>query len=443
MFKLKTTVKFDALLFISMLTSCIIGLLMIFSYVWRNLFSGSTVFVWKQLIAFCLGLGGIFFIIKIDFRHLRKYAYIIYGFFLGLLVMVLLMGNVVRGSRSWFSLGYFSFQPSEFMPLGLIIVLAKYIEIQKEWRSSKQLFICLLYTLLPMSLILLQPDFGTSLVFIFIFFGMVYLGGAQLRYIVSLLLAGGIAVFISLFSTFVQLNMKSGGDNKFGLSVIKIFGNFNRTLIILIIFYSVLIITYLLIKKIFKNFSFKNIGFIFFPIALGILLSFGIQHFLKDYQRERLIVFLNPNIDPLGTGYNIIQSEIAIGSGKLLGKGILSGTQSQLGFLPEQHTDFIFSVIGEELGFIGAGLILGLLFIIVWRGISIINQARDKFSSLLATGIVCMFVFHTILNIGMVMGIMPVVGVPLPLVSYGGSSLITHMLAVGILLGIHSQRFIY
>ena len=398
MFKLKTTTKFDALLFISMITSCIIGLLMIFSYVWRSLFIGSTIFIWKQLIAFCLGLGEILLIIKIDFRHFKKYAYIIYGFVLGLLVMVLLIGNVVRGARSWFSLGYFSFQPSEFMPLALIIVLAKYIEIQKEWKSSKQLFVCLLYTLLPMSLILLQPDFGTSLVFIVIFFGMVYLGGAQLRYIISLLLVGGIAVFISLFSTFVQLNVKSGGGNTFALSVIEVFSNFNKILMLLFIFYSVLMIGYLLIKKIFKKFSFKNIWFIFFPIALGILLSFGIQHFLKEYQRERLIVFLNPNIDPLGTGYNIIQSEIAIGSGKLLGKGMLSGTQSQLGFLPEQHTDFIFSVIGEEFGFIGAGLILGLLFIIVWRGIAIINQAKDKFSSLLATGIVCMFVFHTILN---------------------------------------------
>ena len=163
-------------------------------------------------------------------------------------------------------------------------------------------------------------------------------------------------------------------------------------------------------------------------------------HFLKDYQKMRLTVFIDPNVDPLGSGYHIIQSKIAIGSGMLFGKGLFGGTQSQLNFLPENHTDFIFAVIGEELGFIGAAIILTLYFILLYRGIKIAGVARDNFGALLATGITTMMSFHLLVNVGMTAGIMPVTGIPLPLMSYGVSALTTNLLSLGILLNIYMRR---
>jgi rod shape determining protein RodA len=167
-----------------------------------------------------------------------------------------------------------------------------------------------------------------------------------------------------------------------------------------------------------------------------------IDRFLAEYQRKRLLVFISPDIDPLGAGYNIIQSKIAIGSGGILGKGFLGGTQSQLGFLPERHTDFIFSVIGEEWGFVGVVILLLLYAIIVSQGIHIADGSRDIFGTLLATGITGLIGFQAIVNIGMATGIMPVVGLPLPLVSYGGSSLVMTMTSLGILLNIKLRRFL-
>jgi rod shape determining protein RodA len=163
-------------------------------------------------------------------------------------------------------------------------------------------------------------------------------------------------------------------------------------------------------------------------------------HFLKDYQKMRLTVFIDPNVDPLGSGYHIIQSKIAIGSGMLFGKGLFGGTQSQLNFLPENHTDFIFAVVGEELGFVGAALILILYFILLYRGIKIAGIARDNFGTLLATGITSMLTFHVLVNVGMTAGIMPVTGIPLPLMSYGVSALTTNLISIGILLNIYMRR---
>ena len=163
-------------------------------------------------------------------------------------------------------------------------------------------------------------------------------------------------------------------------------------------------------------------------------------HFLKDYQKMRLMVFLDPNVDPLGSGYHIIQSKIAIGSGMLTGKGLFEGTQSQLNFLPENHTDFIFAVVGEELGFIGATVLLLLYLIVLWRGILIALDASDVFGRLLAIGVTSMFAFHILVNVGMTTGIMPVTGIPLPFMSYGVSSLTTNLLAIALLLNIRLRE---
>lgn len=181
----------------------------------------------------------------------------------------------------------------------------------------------------------------------------------------------------------------------------------------------------------------KLLGGIF---AAGLICSPILWHFLKDYQKMRILVFLDPNVDPLGSGYHIIQSEIAVGSGQIFGKGLFEGTQSQLDFLPENHTDFIFAVVGEELGFIGVVFLLLLYFLLLWRGIRIAQDASDTFGMLLAVGITSMLAFHVLVNIGMTMGIMPVTGIPLPLMSYGISSLTTNIMAIAVLLNIYMKK---
>jgi len=163
-------------------------------------------------------------------------------------------------------------------------------------------------------------------------------------------------------------------------------------------------------------------------------------YMLKDYQRERLLVFVNPNVDPLGAGYTVIQSKIAIGSGMFFGKGWLSGTQNQLNFLPERHTDFIFSVIGEQWGFFGSSILIALFIILIYRGLKIAHETTDSYGKLLAIGIVSLLAFQIIVNIGMTIGLMPVVGLPLPLLSYGGSSLLTTVVSIGILLNIGMRK---
>ncbi len=174
--------------------------------------------------------------------------------------------------------------------------------------------------------------------------------------------------------------------------------------------------------------------------AAGIAAMPVLWHFLKDYQKMRIMVFMDPNVDPLGSGYHIIQSKIAIGSGMLFGKGLFEGTQSQLNFLPENHTDFIFAVVGEELGFVGAAVLLLLYLVVLWRGVQIARDASDIFGRLLAVGITSMLAFHVLVNVGMTMGIMPVTGIPLPLMSYGVSSLTTNVLAIALLLNIQLRK---
>lgn len=175
-------------------------------------------------------------------------------------------------------------------------------------------------------------------------------------------------------------------------------------------------------------------------VLLGFLSMPFFWHFLKEYQKKRLLVFINPNLDPLGAGYTIIQSKIAIGSGHIFGKGWLSGTQNYLNFLPERHTDFIFSVVGEEWGFFGSMILIMLYFIVIYRGFLIIQQTPDLYGKVIATGVVTLISFQVIVNIGMTIGLLPVVGLTLPFISYGGSSLIASMIAIGILLNVGMRR---
>ena len=318
-------------------------------------------FVQRQGISIIVDIALAAFLMNFDYKILQRYGNHFYVFNLILLILVMLVGQTALGAQRWIALGPISIQPSEFSKLIMIIALAAMMEKRGKIQSLADLAPIAGYVFVPFLLVLKQPDLGTSLVFLAIFFGMIFVAGIRLRILFGI----------------------------FGLGL----------------------------------------------AALPVL-----WHFLKDYQKMRIMVFMDPNVDPLGAGYHIIQSKIAIGSGLLFGKGLFGGTQSQLNFLPENHTDFIFSVVGEELGFVGCAILLLLYLIVLWRGIKIAQNASDAFGRLLAVGITSMIAFHVLVNVGMTMGIMPVTGIPLPLMSYGVSSLTTNIMAIAILLNIQLRR---
>lgn len=374
MFNRRFLQNFDYTLFIAVVLVIIVGLITISSASpvtsseRGSFFSGN---VNKHLVYVALGAVLMAVIIFLRSEDLAKYRRVLYIANLAMLAAVLVAGHTAFGATRWIQIGGFQFQPSEFAKLLMIITLADFLA-RREGRLSRfrDLLPVLAYVGLPMLLILLQPDLGTSLVFIAITVGMLYVAGAR-----PLLL---------------------GGLTAFGLGGVGawIWGH----------------------------------------------LRYGIWIPLEGYQINRLTIFLDPWSDWAKDGYNIIQSQIAIGAGGLWGKGLYSGSQSRLHFLPEQHTDFIFSVLAEEAGFIGVVVVLALYFVILYRGLRIAGQARDLFATLLGAGIVSMLVFQIMINIGMTSGIMPVTGLPLPLFSYGGTSMITTLAAIGILLNIWLRR---
>lgn len=431
-------IKFDYWLFIAMIVVVLFGIIALFSLVYKNPGNIYTGIVIKQTGAFWVGLLGILFYLQFNYPTLKKYALPFYSFSIILLILVLLIGTKIRGVRSWFMAGSLSFQPSELAKLAFIICMAKYIEGTSSWETWKDLRGPFFFFCLPVLLILFQPDFGSTLVFFPVALVMLYVGRGKAKNILVIASVAAIASIVLLARMYLELK-----GNPLPDFVRNFFSNPGFIAVFLLSVFLLLFVVYRLLKYLKYPFKIKSLLGMLGIIALGVAGGSLFESFLKEYQKKRLVVFLDPYIDPLGAGYNIIQSKIAVGSGGLFGKGLFSATQSRLGFLPEQHTDFIFSVICEEFGFAGGLLLLIFLGIIVWRGLIIVSQARDEFGALVATGIVTMFAFHIFLNIGMTLGIMPITGVPLPLVSYGGTSLLMNMFAIGILLNIRMKRFYY
>jgi rod shape determining protein RodA len=285
----------------------------------------------------------------------------------------------------------------------------------------------------PVLLILSQPDLGTASVYIPVFLAMCFMAGVPVRYLVLALGVGGLSII------FTVLPLWESNILKHQIPLIRILTDIRFTLIALV---SLGIVTVLAMigRLMFKAKYYYWIAYVAGILAVSLFGSLGASHVLKEYQIMRLIVFLDPNVDPLGSGWNIIQSITAIGSGGPFGLGFLQGTQSHYRFLPQQSTDFIFSILSEEWGFFGGLLVFSLYTLIIVRGLIIIRKTENNFGSLIATGIVCMYFFHFIVNIGMVMGMMPITGIPLLFLSYGGSSLWTAMAAAGILMSINMRR---
>jgi len=356
MSRLLRRVNMDGPLLGGLLLICGFGLVVLYSAVGENLE------LWlQQCVRLGIAIAALFIMAQLPPDVLRRWTPWGYLFGLGLLILVLVLGEVGQGAQRWLDLGI-RFQPSEIMKLAVPMIAAWILHDKQLPPGIGQLLIVAILVLVPTILIGSQPDLGTALLVAAAGFTVVILAGMSMRLIALL-------GFLSLPSAYVLWN-----------------------------------------------------------------------YFMQGYQKQRVLTLLNPDSDPLGAGYNIIQSKIAVGSGGLFGKGWTNGSQAQLEFLPERDTDFIFAVMGEELGLLGVLSLLGLYMFVVGRGLYIAIEARDSFSRLLAGSISLTFFVYVFVNTAMVTGLVPVVGIPLPLVSFGGTSMVTIMAGFGILMSIQTHR---
>ena len=321
----------------------------------------------RQLAYAIAGAVALIVVALFDYRHLRSLAPVIYGATaVGLIVVLTPLGTVAKGARRWVDLGFFQAQPSEVAKLAVIVILATYLAERKGDIRAVDVAISVALVAVPAGLIFLEPDLGTTMVFVALTGALLLIAGAKIRHFVALCALGIVALLAAM-----QVDL------------------------------------------------------------------------IHDYQIDRITAFLDPSPDVQSEGYNLTQSKIAIGSGGIEGKGFRGvQTQTTLDFVPEQQTDFIFTAVGEQLGFIGSAALLSLFALMIWRAVRIATMSRDLFGTLIAGGIAALWAFQVFVNVGMTMGIMPITGIPLPFMSYGGSSLLTNFIAVALLLNIHMRRYL-
>jgi rod shape determining protein RodA len=354
----------------------------------------------------CAGFVMMVAIWLIPFRTVQMASYPLYALSILLLVAVLIAGKTVAGTKSWFGIGGFGLQPSEFVKVTTIMALSTYLSYRHLERGKlSEIATTFGIVLLPFGLIILQPDMGTALIYLGALFLILIWAGAPVFLLLALVAPIAAAVA----------------------------GIFNTTAFILVVIGTLVLLFLLRANRLLSSVVFSA------TVLTGVSFQYLFNK-LAPYQQNRIFTFLDPDSDPLGAGYNVIQSKIAIGSGGLIGKGFLQGTQTQLNFIPAQWTDFIFCVPSEEFGFLGAFFVLALITAVLLRGVQLASTVKNRFGSLLSIGIVSVLTIHVVINIGMVMGIMPVIGVPLPFMSYGGSSLMSSMIMAGLLLNLHRNR---
>ena len=418
--------------------SVLIGILAIYSTGFSSIDKVNNGLYQKQLIVFVIGVAIMAGISLVSYQRLGEFCLFIYGGVLLLVIFTAIFASSVRGARAWLHLGPLQLQSSEFMKLATVILLAKYLELrEREMHYFRELLVPTVIVIIPVLLILAQHDLGTSLVFFPILFVMLFVGGADVMQLLSIAGIAALSLVIPMYITYHEWAEAEAGYNHPFVSFIKAgSGPFIVGGVLLLIGIIAYVVHVILMKR-----KLRRIYIPAFVFSLGLMSATILQRLLQDYQKKRILVFFNPDLDPHGSGYNVIQSKIAIGSGGFFGKGFLKGSQAQLGFLPEKSTDFIYSVIVEQWGFIGGLLVLVLLGIIMYKGIMIALDARDKFAALLATGITSIFLCHILINLGMVMGVTPATGIPLSFISYGGSHLLMSLIGVGILINISMKKF--
>lgn len=398
----------------------------------------------KQLSAVGIGMACLLLMSGLNYQLFRSYPGVLYTLTAGILMAVLVVGRRIHGAKSWIVFGPVSFEPVEFARIGFIVVLAALLDRpERDMRSVRLLATVFALAGGHMALILFEPYLGGILAYGPIVLGMLYFAGVRPLYLVAFLFYGSLAAGIPILSTFFSLQPQWLEMHPFLRFLAASASGGRATVEMLFLSASVIFSLWWLSRKLRFRIPWPYPLFLSLIVVLGVYSAHWVQYLIKDYQRKRIVVFLSPGFDPLGSGYNILQSEIAIGSGRLFGKGLFSGTQTHLGFLPEKHTDFIFSVIGEELGFLWTAGVLLAFGLLIWRAFVIATEAQDRFGTLIAVGIGCLFGFQCVMNIGMTIGLLPVTGVALPFVSYGGSHMVSALLAIGLLQSVNFRRYIY
>ncbi len=391
--------QIDAASFLLVLLLTGVGLVAIYS---ATSFVGTEAnmqYFWKQMLGIFGGLSMFVMLYSVRKSFLLSYAEVIFMVGIGLIIIPYILSMVSAGTNRWINLGAFQIQPSEYMKFILITMLAK---VFSESRRSPLEPGYVLYPLgilaIPAALVFAQPDLGTTLIYIAVFVAMLFASGYKMYYI--FMIAAPLITVLAAFNSWVFL--------VWGIIVAVVIFLNNKNIIF-------------------------SVGMFLFNILIGVLTPY-FWNAIKPYQQQRILTMLNPQLDPMGAGYQVIQSQIAIGSGGFHGKGFLQGTQAHLNFLPEQHTDFIFSVISEEFGFIGITLILCVYCFLVLRWYRMAINAKSTFSAMLIIGGTTALLAHIFINVGMTVGILPVTGKPLPFISYGGSFLMTSFGLVGLVL---------
>jgi len=398
--------RFDLILFFSAFFLVVIGLLAIYSATLHHPYAQGN--FQKQAIFFTLALG-VFFITY--FINPGMFSYLpvpTYSLAILLLIAVIFIGKKVYGQRCWLELGSLSFQPSELAKIGTIFFMSYFLSKEHtDINSIRDIVAALMIGLIPVALILLEPDMGSALIFFAIMLALLFWKGLDI-FSIFVVMAPGLVIFASMF-----------GVAPFAAALV---------LILLILIY-------------FRRNLFLSASIFVLNLGAGFIFD-SIYKILSPHQKKLIETFIDPNADPLGSGYNAIQAKVAIGSGGLFGKGFLNGNQTQLRFIPEQWTDFIFCVIGEEFGFIGALITVCLFLALFLRLLKIASFTKEKneFTSLVVIGILATQFAHFAINISMTIGLMPVIGIPLPLMSYGGSSLLINMFMLGIAANVYKNR---
>jgi len=395
--------KFDYILLLIVLLLICMGLISIYSATYESSLTGNFN---KQLIAIGIGLILMFITAYLPENLLKINSYIFYGISIILLLLVLWIGTEVYGTKGWIRLGAFNLQPAEIGKIGALFALASYLSKKgTDIRTFRDQGITLLIIAVPIYLISKQPDIGTASVLIIIYFGVLFWTGYDM-FILYTLVSLPIIIISSLKGGIFFISTVSI------LSAISIF--FRKKVLSTIIAISLLLGTGIGAPIIYDN--------------------------LMPHQKKRIDSFLEPGSDPLGADYNVMQSKLAVGSGGITGKGFLKGSQTQLRYIPMQWTDFIFSVGAEEFGFIWSLLIILLYILLIYKALTIAYEVNSKYFSILSAGIAVIFTYHVLINIGMVIGLMPVMGLPLPFMSYGGTSMIFNLILIGILLNAYRNR---
>ncbi len=416
MFEIKKKSEFDLALVVAALALWIFGVFLVFSatHIYN---SGPLIHSTRnQIIWISMGILIILIITSIPTRFYFSFAYLVYGASLLLLLYGLFTGVISKGAERWISIGGLRIQPSEFAKVGLLLALARYFSTKTISLENLPSFLLPgVMIMVPFALILKQPDLGTALILGLMSVPMLYWSGLTLLEL--FLLSSPI---ISLALSAIPLILAFTFNTQGGIWEAIPWGVFFVALCGVLYFTRprMLILT----------------GVVAINLFTAGITTIAWNGVLQDYQKKRILSFINPQMDPSGAGYQVIQSRVAIGSGSVMGKGYLKGTQTRLSFLPEQHTDFIFSVLGEQFGLFGCTAILLLFLFLIIRGYTTTQVVRNRFTNLVVVGSVSLLAFHVFINVSMTLGMMPVVGVPLPFLSYGGSFTLTIAILLGFLL---------